>query len=162
MAAQFPDSTSLRIRRSVAATPARVWEAFTRPEQMVRWMWADYESNGTASCDLRIGGRYEVYTDAPDGDFGWDGDRWGVAGVYVEVVPHRRLVYTIHWDAPVGYNQTGEEVIDEVVIVDLHERDGGTDIVLWHVGLPPDGVSAPAHADGIESMFDHLEAVVAS
>lgn len=162
MSTEFPDDTSLRIRRSITATAERVWKAFTRPEQMVRWMWAGYQANSTASCDLRIGGRYAVSTDAPDGDFGWDSDRWEFSGIFIEIVPQRRLVYTIHWNAPVGYNQTGAVVLDEVVFVEMSDRDGETEITMWHVGLPADDVSARTHAEGIESMFDHLEALVRS
>lgn len=162
MSIDFPDDGSLRIRRTVAATPERVWEAFTTPDLMHRWMWATYQSNNTAESDLRVGGRYEVYTDAPPGDFGWDADRWGFAGIYVEIVQHQRLVYTLHWDGPVGYNQTGDVVLDEVVFVDMHEYDGSTRIEMGHVGIPPDGVSARAHAEGIESMFDHLDDIVTS
>ena len=36
MAIDFPDETSLRITRTVAATPERVWEAFVTPRQMAR------------------------------------------------------------------------------------------------------------------------------
>jgi len=124
-------------------------------------MWASYKGNTTANADLRIGGRYDCYTDAQDMESGWDGDRWGFAGLYVEIIPHERLVYTVHWDGPVGYNQTGDMVLDEVVMVDLAPNEGATDVVMWHVGIPADGVSARTHAEGIESMFDHLEKVVA-
>ena len=161
MTTDFPDETSLRVRRTLAADPQRVWTAFTTPDQMAKWMWADYQSNNSAAADLRVGGRYEVYTDAPDGEFGWEAKRWGFAGIYVEITPCERLVYTIHWDGPVGYNQTGDVVLDEVVFVDLREREGGTEVEMWHVGIPADGVSARTHAEGIESMFDHLDAVVA-
>ena len=124
-------------------------------------MWATYAKNVVAECDLRVGGRYSVYTDAPEGDFGWPTDRWGFAGIYVDLVAPERLVYTIHWDGPVGYNQKGDVVLDEVVIVDLASGTGVTDLVMWHIGIPPDGVSAQTHADGIESMFDHLDSVIA-
>ena len=125
-------------------------------------MWASYKGDTTAAADVRVGGRYEVYTDAQSDDTGWPSDRWGFAGYYVEVVPSERLVYTIHWDGPVGYNQTGDLVLDEAVIVDLTERDSATEVVMWHVGIPADGISAPTHAAGIEQMFDYLEQVVAA
>lgn len=162
MATEFPDATSLRITRTMTAEPGRVWEAFTRPDLMASWMWANHQSNTRASCDLRVGGRYDVYTDAPEGEHGWDSDRWGFAGIYVDIVPNERLVYTIHWDGPVGYNQTGDLVLDEVVIVDMRPASDGTEIVMWHLGIPADGVSAPTHAAGIESMFDHLEGLLAA
>lgn len=107
------------------------------------------------------GGRYSVYTTAPGHETGWPTDRWGFLGYYVEIVENRRLVYTIHWDGPVGYNQTGAMVVDEAVIVEMDANGDATDVVMWHLGIPPDGVSAAEHGSGIVEMFGALDRLVA-
>lgn len=161
MALEFPDATSVRVSRRVAASPERVWRAFTEPTEMAAWMWAGWGSDTSAEADLRVGGSYRVYTTAPSNDTGWPTDRWGFLGYYVDIVENRRLAYTIHWDGPVGYNQTGAMVVDEAVIVDMAANGAGTDVVMWHVGIPADGVSAEEHGKGIEEMFSALDRLVA-
>ena len=167
MATDFPDDTSLRIRRTLQASPARVWEAFTTPEQMARWMWASYKGNTTANADLRIGGRYDCYTDAQDMESGWDGDRWGFAGLYVEIIPHERLVYTdspadengnvispAAMGMPDGYPETTE------VTVLLEEVDGRTKMVMTHAGIPADSGGAGGWAQAFDKLGDHIETVL--
>jgi len=161
MATDFPDDTSVRVTRWVGAPVERVWQAFTNPADMAAWMWAGWGTDTVAESDLRVGGRYRIYTTAPEMDPGWPTDRWGFVGYYADIVENERLVYSIHWDGPVGYNQTGEMVADEVVIVEMVGRDAATDVVMWHVGIPAQDGSAAEHGKGIEAMFDALERLVA-
>lgn len=127
---------------------------------MAAWMWAGWGSDTSASSDLRIGGRYEVYTTSPRADADWPTDRWGFYGYYTELDEPHRLSYTLHWDGPVGYNQTGEDIADEAVIIDLLDMDGATKITMWHVGIPPVDGAAAEHGRGIEAMFDALAALL--
>src|SRR5690606_27601004 len=71
--------------------PARiVFDAWTRPELVKRW-WAP-RSRGVSliacDADVRVGGtyRYVLRTDR--------GDEFAFSGVYREITPHSRLVYT--------------------------------------------------------------------
>ncbi len=124
-------------------------------------MWAGWGTDTDAQVDLRIGGRYSVYTTAPEMESGWPTDRWGFVGYYTEVVEGRRLAYTLHWDGPVGYNQSGDLVVDESVIVDFADTDGATETVMWHCGIPAVEGAAQEHGRGIEAMFDALDGLVA-
>jgi len=45
-----------------------------------------------AEVDLRVGGRYRIRMQEPDGA------SHTVTGVYLEVDPPRRVVYTWHWE----------------------------------------------------------------
>ena len=161
MTTEFPDATSLRVTRTIAAPVERVWQAFVDPADMAAWMWAGWGSETAAEVDLRIGGRYGVYTTAPRMEPGWPTDRWGFVGYYTEIVEGRRLGYTLHWDGPVGYNQTGDMVVDEFVVVDFTEVDGATETVMWHCGIPAVEGAAAEHGGGIEAMFDALDRLVA-
>ncbi len=160
MAVDFPDRTSLRVIRDLGIPVDRVWEAFVDPEHLGRWLWADHARNVTTEADVRTGGHYRCYTDAPDGDHDWPSDRWGVRGTYLEVIDRARLIYTLHWDAPVGYNESGDEVPDELVQVMFNEHPHGTRVTMIHGGLPDDGESARAHARGVEAMLDQLESIL--
>ena len=83
-----------------------------------------------------------------------------MSGVYVEVDPPKRLVYTLHWEADVGYNRDGAGVSDEVIIVDLSPVGKDTKLNFRHLGIPNDGFSAPEHGRAAEAMFDLLAEVL--
>ena len=160
MATEFPDSTSVRVTRSFAAAIDRVWRAHTLAGEMAQWMWAGWGSDCEASTDLRVGGRYEVYMTPPSTEPSWPGDRFGFLGYYTDVVAPHRLVYTLHWDAPVGYNVGTSAIADEAVIVDLREVEGGVEVVRWHIGIPAIEGAAAEHGRGIEAEFDALEQLI--
>lgn len=160
MEIEHPDGTQVRVTRTFDAPVGQVWRAFTEPEQLAAWAWGGYTRNAVAEVDLRIGGRYCVYTDGGGTAAGWPRDRVGVLGIYADIVAEARLAYTVHWDAPVGYNQHGGLVLDEVVIVSMHEQGNATTVVMLHTGIPDDGVSAVEHGKGIGEEFDWLARLV--
>ena len=71
------------------------------------------------------------------------------------------MIYTLHWDGPVGYNQNGGEVLDEAVIVEFAGLNDATLLTFRHIGIPPDGVSAAEHSRGVDATFDDLVAFLA-
>lgn len=155
-----PDNTQVLARRRFAVPPSRIWAAFTQPEDMSRWMWGGFTENCEAHSDLRVGGSYSVYTDSNATSDGWHTDRVGRLGVYVDIVPEKRLVYTLHWDAPVGYNQKGGAVCDEVFVVTLTADGPGTLVEVRHLGIPDDGVSAGGHRLGLGEELEMLASLV--
>lgn len=66
----------------VAARPETVFAFLTDPAKMVRWM------GGRVELDPRSGGVYRVEINTRD----------IARGEYVEVVPHRRVVFTWGWE----------------------------------------------------------------
>lgn len=148
--------------RVVAAPVDRVWSAFTEPDAMAAWMWAGLGANPRATADVRPGGRYRVAIDEEPGQGGWASGERAIEGVYAVVEPPRRLVFTLHWDAPVGYNQQGRAVPDECVILELTELAVGTRVMYRHLGVPDDGVSAAAHQAGDSAALDRLVAIQAT
>ena len=109
------DPDILEVSVHIAAPPETVFPYFTDPARYVQWM------GGDAMLDPVPGGEYRV------------GMRGGVraAGVFVEIDPPRRVVFTWGWtgDNPVPPGSTRVEVT-------LHVRDGGTLVLLRHYGLP--------------------------
>ncbi|HEU5050575.1 MAG TPA: SRPBCC family protein [Gemmatimonadales bacterium] len=84
----LPTETQILITREFAAPRALVYRAWTTPELIRKW-WAGQRGEVTsAEVDLRVGGRWRFVMEA-EGGF-----EVGFHGVYREVVPNERLVYT--------------------------------------------------------------------
>lgn len=80
----------ITVETIVRAPIERVWEAYTTPEEIVRWNAASDDWHTTkASVDLRVGGTFSSRMEAKDGSFGFD-----FAGTYTNVVPNRLLEYS--------------------------------------------------------------------
>ena len=103
--------TSLQITRVLAAPPERVWAAFTDPATLTAWFWPSRLSP-KVSADVCVGGAYRI-----------EGTGMAVSGVYLEVEPLRRLVFTWRWD--------GDET-ESVVTLEFEPSDGKTVLNLRH------------------------------
>jgi uncharacterized protein YndB with AHSA1/START domain len=58
---------------------------------MMRWWGGNNEGSRTAETDLRVGGRFRV------GFKGDNGEQHDVSGIYKEVTPYSRLVFSWAW-----------------------------------------------------------------
>ena len=92
--ARTDERPSLRLSRRYEAAPEKVWRAWTDPQALKRWFGPDEDGIVLlAEIDLRVGGRYHLrFRARPEGSEVHD-----VSGVYREVEPHRRLVFTWAW-----------------------------------------------------------------
>jgi len=84
---------SLTLKRRLKASPAQVFAAWTDPEKIVHWFGPAETIVGSvrAEMDVRAGGRYRLRFKTDDGE------SHEVGGVYREVVPSSRLVFTWAW-----------------------------------------------------------------
>lgn len=79
----------ITVETVVNAPLARVWQAYTTPEDIVHWNAAsDDWHTPRASVDLRVGGQFSSRMEARDGSMGFD-----FAGTYTRVEPHRLIEY---------------------------------------------------------------------
>lgn len=79
----------LKLERIVDAPIARVFEAWSKPEQVARWFAPRPLTLEVKTMDLRSGGSFEMAMVWPDKK-----QRHDFGGTYVEVVPQRRIVWT--------------------------------------------------------------------
>jgi uncharacterized protein YndB with AHSA1/START domain len=69
---------------------AKVWSAYTTPEDIKQWNTASADWHTTAATvDLRVGGEFTSRMEAKDGSFGFD-----FAGTYTRLVPHQLIEYS--------------------------------------------------------------------
>jgi uncharacterized protein YndB with AHSA1/START domain len=109
---------SLTIKRRFNATPAKVFAAWTDPEKVKRWMGPGEVKVLLAEADPRPGGRYHWIMQQPDGQ------EHDVSGVYREVIPNERLVFTWAWKS------TPER--ESLVTVTFKSDGAGTLMTLQH------------------------------
>jgi len=84
--------TQLRLIRRYPVAAEKVWRAWTDPQALSVWFGPGApHSVLVAEVDVRAGGRYRIRFRTPDGE------EHEVAGVYQQVDPGRRLVFSWAW-----------------------------------------------------------------
>jgi len=91
MSATTAVKPSLTIRRHFNAPPEKVFSAWTDPEKVKCWMGPGAVEVLRTEGDPRTGGRFRWVMKSPDGE------EHDVSGVYREVVPGEKLVFTWAW-----------------------------------------------------------------
>ncbi|MFZ3351700.1 MAG: SRPBCC domain-containing protein [Xanthobacteraceae bacterium] len=91
MSTQTAVKPSLTLKRRFKASPAKVFAAWTDPQKVMRWMGPGEAKAVSAECDARVGGRYRWLMRTPSGE------EHDVSGVYREVAPDEKLVFTWAW-----------------------------------------------------------------
>jgi uncharacterized protein YndB with AHSA1/START domain len=135
----------VQIRRRVQAGAEEIFDLWTKPELMVRWM-SPYPGavHCKASCDPRPGGAFSLVMTSEE-------SRREVSGTYLEVDRPRKLVFT--WSGPLTNN------VNTLVTVELIPRGDETDLVLTHERLPTPAI-CEGHTKGWGNILDHLGDVV--
>ncbi|NUZ06078.1 SRPBCC family protein [Piscinibacter koreensis] len=107
----------LVITRDIAASPDKLFRCWTEPELMKRWFTPRPWTTTHAEVDLRVGGSNLVVMRGPDGT------EFPNRGVYLEIVPNRRLVVT---DAYVSAWEPSEKPFMTLIVTFDDLRDGTT------------------------------------
>jgi uncharacterized protein YndB with AHSA1/START domain len=142
------DALVLRLSRSFAAPRERVFRAFTAPTQLVRWWGPKGFTVPACTLDVRVGGAWRTVMRSPEGK-----DHI-VSGVYREIMPPERLVFTWAWE------EDGARGHETVVTIEFSETPGGTRLELTHERFQTED-SRNAHRDGWSSCLDCLEEALA-
>jgi uncharacterized protein YndB with AHSA1/START domain len=116
-----PSKPTIVMTRVFDAPARLVFEAMTRPEHLTRWWGPRQMQMAACEVDLRVGGHYRFVQRAPDGK------DYGFQGVWKEIVPYERLVFTQRMDVPPWSSA------DQVVTVTLEEYAGKTKVTLREV-----------------------------
>jgi len=140
---------SLTVKRRLKAPPAKVFAAWTDPEKMKRWMGPGEIVAERVESDARVGGRYRVEMRRPSGE------THCVGGVYREIVPNEKLVFTWAWD-PVAPDEPHESLVTVLLKAD----ESGTLLTLIHERLF-DEESRAGHEGGWNGALNKLEKLVA-
>ena len=143
----------LDMSRTFDAPRPLLWAAWTRPEMRVHWMGPVEWPMVSGTNDLRVGGEWRACLRSPDtGQDLWQG------GVYREIVPEERLVFTFKWD---DSHEDGPPVDTLVTVRFAETAEGQTRMDFTHEGLKSEQ-SLTGHRHGWTSTADRLEAWLAA
>lgn len=144
MNAQSATIPAVVVRRTLAAPREKVFAAWTNPKLMARWFCrcVGYPPTRVLAADVRPGGEYRLEVEA---DKLYRGH-----GVYREVRPPEKLVFTWNWEH--------DEFSNTLVTVEFRSlvESGFTEVTLTHEMLPTEKARAE-HNKGWIECFDMLE-----
>lgn len=141
---------ALVVRRTIRAPVDRVFDAWTRPEQLRRWWGPRPVTCTAAEVDLRVGGAYRIANLLPDGTVLW------IFGEFEIVEPPRRLAYT--W-AVERVGATGPSRRSRVT-VRFEPREEHTEVIVVHEQIENEETRVD-HQRGWNGCIDNLEAMFA-
>jgi uncharacterized protein YndB with AHSA1/START domain len=139
-----PHEPSLTLKRRINASPEKIYAAWTQPENLIRWFGPAMVKQETvrAAIEARIGGRYRISFDDDRGE------HHEVGGIYRELVPHSRLVFSWVW------HSTPER---ESRVTVLLKSDGAATLLTLHHEQLFDVAARDAHQHGWSGTLDKLQ-----
>lgn len=141
-----PSDTELEILSVLDAPPPLVYEATTKPEHVRRWWGLRRMEMTECKIDLRPGGAWRYVVRDPQ-----SGREDAFSGVYREIVPAERLVYTEGWEAMPGH--------DYLVTATFEEKDGKTTLrsrLQYRSREDRDGHLQSGMESGMRETYDRL------
>jgi uncharacterized protein YndB with AHSA1/START domain len=141
---------TIRMTRSFNCVRTAVFDAWTKPELLRRWLLGPGEHWSMPICeiDLRIGGTYRFVW-----RHGMDGTEMGLSGEYIEIVSPSRIVATESFDES-WYPGSA------VVVTDFFEQEGITTLtqrITYDSAAARDGVLRSPMEGGVRISYDRLE-----
>lgn len=137
------DRTSLVLKHTFDAPIERVYEAWTDPDILSQWFLGDdCTSCKVFEADGRVNGRYDFMMTHENGE------AYRVRGLYHEVEPNRKLVFSWAWDH--------EPERESRVMIEFVDQAGKTLLTLTHTRLA-DQQSLDNHLKGWTGCLRHLE-----
>jgi uncharacterized protein YndB with AHSA1/START domain len=137
------EGIALVVRRTIHASPERLFDAWTRPEHLRAWWGPRPVTCSGAEVDLRVGGGYRIANALPDGT------TVIIEGTFRQIERPHKLVYTWHMGQREG--------TPSLVTVHFEARGDATEVVIVHESLPNNAVR-DSHAQGWNGCLDGLVA----
>ena len=118
-AQQIYGEGKVAITRVFDAPRALVWRAWTDPAMMANWFGPRGLTSSVPERALRVGGALRIVMHGPDGN------DYPMKGVFLEVAPPERLVYS-----NIALDKDGNHLLEGETTVTLSEQDGKTTLYL--------------------------------
>jgi uncharacterized protein YndB with AHSA1/START domain len=141
-------SLNLIVRKTIEATPTRLFQAWTDPEQLVHW-WGPAEVRCShAEVEPKAGGKFRI-----DNRFA-DGSTLTIVGEFVKWSPPALLSYT--WVVGALNEVPSTERDDaELVTVRFEPRGSATEVIVVHERIQSEDTKR-THSHGWHGCLDGL------
>jgi uncharacterized protein YndB with AHSA1/START domain len=133
-------SAAVVVRRTIAASPEELFDAWLDPEALATWMRPGTIHSTVAKVQPHEGGSYEITMQGQSGPIVH-------RGVYRQIDRPKRLVFT--WASP------GTELRDTLVTVDFVPVGKRTEVIVTHEQLPES--AKPSHSIGWTRGLERLD-----
>jgi len=137
----------LVVRRVLPVERERVFAAWLDPASLATWMCPGETTRTLVELEPRVGGRFRIVMEQAEGGSGYEHQ-----GRYLAIEPPSLLSFT--------WISAATDLRPTIVTVELHERGGGTELVLTHRRLPAERVDA--HRAGWTDIVRRLETELAA
>jgi uncharacterized protein YndB with AHSA1/START domain len=144
-AAAEPADRVLVITRIFNAPPPVVFATWTDANELVQWWGPRGFQIVSCKADVRVGGAWRVETRSPEGEV------HNAGGVYREVAPPERLVFTMAWDGTED-SEPGRETLVTVGLVE----EGNRTRMTFRQAVFSSMAARDAHDAGWASAFELL------
>ena len=138
-----PADLTLVVTRFIAASPQRLFQAWTSPQHLTKWWGPPGGHCVAAAVQPTVGATYRLDNALADGRL------VSITGTFIRVDEPHLLVYTWHIEE--------ETVTPELVTVTFTGRDGGTEVTVRHERIV-DADTHRSHARGWLACLDRLAA----
>jgi uncharacterized protein YndB with AHSA1/START domain len=138
---ETPPMITLVVRKMIRATPGRLFDAWTRPDELKKWWGPESVTCTDATVDLSVGGTYRIANQFPNGDVVW------ITGEFEIIDRPNRLVYTWRLGA--------DPAPSERVSVTFEARGTNTEVTVTHARIPSIPVR-DVHEQGWHGCLDGL------
>jgi uncharacterized protein YndB with AHSA1/START domain len=148
-----PSDREIAMTRIFDAPRHLVFEAWSKPELVKRWLYGpDDWRLAVCEMDLRVGGATRfVWRDG-------DGKEMGMSGVFREIAPPDRLVFTEIWDE----DWTGGEALNTITFIEHAGKTTLTQTVLYSSRAARDGALKTGMEHGAAVSYDRLAELLRS
>ena len=138
-----------------------VWKAWTDPKYVAQWWGPKGFTAPHCEMDFRVGGKYLFCMRSPDGQEFWNG------GEFHEIVPHEKIVSSMHFADSQGnkvdpaHYGIEHESIENAHDVILFEDLGNGRTKLTFIGNEPmESAKSSGQLEGWNQILDKVAAVV--
>jgi uncharacterized protein YndB with AHSA1/START domain len=152
-----PSDREVLVKRSFDAAADLVWQAYTEPALMRRWLTA-MPGWSMPVCEMttEVGGQYR---------WRWrddaNGVEFGFTGEMLEVEPHSKIVHTQVYDPGTMGGSMGDGA--SVITVTFNETDGKTNVatlIKFASKADRDAAVSTGMTDGMEMSYKQLDEVL--
>jgi uncharacterized protein YndB with AHSA1/START domain len=134
---------TLRLTRVLPAPAERVFGALSTQAALAKWFGPRGFTAQAVVIDLRVGGRYRITMQPPEGD------RFHISGAFLAVEPTQRLTYTFEYEEP----DTDDRETTVTLTIDGHDQS--SDVTMVQTGFATEA-RRTLHEQGWSESLDRL------